>query len=117
MKLIIDSNFRLSKANENFIHEKSAKFLADLDDSSSNVRLTVKKTELWFACQILYKDIIIVEKNADFHSCICTACKKFLNQNRRLRRRQVDKRRRQSTDVLSDDDNDDVEDLEEETTE
>lgn len=113
MKLIIDSNFKLSTANENFIREKSAKFLADNVDDTSTCHLTIKKTELWFGCQILSKDVIIVEKNADFHSCICSACKKFLNQSRRQRRRRIDKRRRQS---IVTDDNDVLEDDEEENT-
>lgn len=100
MKLIIDSNFKLSEVNETLIRDKSSKFLKELEsDTSSCVRLTVKKTELWFACQILYKDVIVVDKNADFYSCICVACKNFLNQLRRSRRRHVDKRRRQIVDA------------------
>lgn len=111
MPLVINSNFELSKANEDFINKKCEKLMNELPDNL-NVHFTIKKTELKFICQILYKDIIIFEENVDFHICVCGACKKFVNQNRKLNRKRHDRRLKSTTfpdndDDLVDDDMDD----------
>lgn len=103
MPLVIKSNFELSKSNEEFINKKCEKMLHELPDNLF-VHFTIKKTELKFICQILYKDIIIFEENVDFHNCVCSACKKFLNQNRRLNRKYVDRRHKSNVTPSNDDD-------------
>ena len=99
MKLIIDSNFKLTDANMTFINEKSQKFMKELPDDKSNVLLTVKHNYDKFVVQLLYKDIIIVSEANDFHNCICEGTKKFLNQNRKLNRKLLAKKKRQYEDA------------------